>query len=89
MLEINWYRSHGKNPEKFTDIGKQILWNNKLIKEIKAIIYKHWMRSDLIYVKISEMKKAAFSQDVILNKLKNKSNWTAEFNLVKKSIPKD
>ena len=54
-----------KKPETFTDIRKQILWNNKFIKfENKAIFQKKkWIKSDLIYVNdIFDAKRLYFSR---------------------------
>ena len=89
MLEFKWWRSN-KSPVTFIDIRKQIIWGNKHITfENKPIVFENWIKSDLIYVNDILDATKTLSSKFILEKLKFKSNWIAEFNIVKKSIPKN
>ena len=72
-----------KSPVTFIDIRKQIIWGNK------HITFENWIKSDLIYVNDSLDSTKTLSSKFILEKLKFKSNWIAELNIVKKYIPKN
>ena len=91
-----WNLSGGgqtKSPVIFLDIRKQIIWGNKHIIwgnkhitfENKPIVFENWIKSDLIYVNDTK----ALSSKFILEKIKFKSNWIAEFSIVNKYIPKN
>ena len=86
-----WNLSGGGNQEKpttFTEIRKQILWNNKYIKfENKPVIFDNWIKSNIIYINDIIDANGCISQEIILSKLKNKSNWIAEIQTLKKAIP--
>ena len=88
-----WNLSGGgqtKSPVTFIDIRKQIIWGNKHITfENKTIVLENWIKSDLIYVNDILGSTNTLSSKFILEKLKFKFNWIAEFNIVKKSIPKN
>ena len=88
-----WNLSGGgqtKSPVTFIDIRKQIIWGNKHITfENKPIVFENWIKSDLIYVKDILDSTKTVSSKFILEKLKLKSNWIAEFNIVKKYIRKN
>jgi hypothetical protein len=70
-----------KSPVTFLDIRKQIIWGSK------DITFENWIKSDLIYVNDILNSTKTLSSKFILEKLKFKSNWIAEFNIVNKSIP--
>jgi hypothetical protein len=88
-----WNLSGGgqtKSPVTFIDIRKQIIWGNKHITfENKPIVFENWIKSDLIYVNDILDATKTLSSKFILEKLKFKSNWIAEFNIVNKSFPKN
>jgi hypothetical protein len=88
-----WNLSGGgqtKSPVTFIVIRKQIIWGNKHITfENKPIVYENWIKGELIYVNDILDSTNTLSSKFILEKLKFKSNWIAEFNIVKKSIPKN
>ena len=88
-----WNLSGGgqtKLPVTFIDIRKQIIWGNKHITfENKPIVLENWIKSDLIYVNDILDSTKTLSSKLILEKLKFKSNWIAEFDMVNKSILKN
>ena len=77
-----------KEPVTFTEIRKQIIWNNKFILfKNKTLVFENWIKSGIIFINDILDDKGCFSQRIILDKLKNKSNWISEINILKKSIP--
>jgi hypothetical protein len=75
-------------PVTFLDIRKQMIWGNKHITfENKPIVFENWIKSDLIYINDILDSTKSVSSKFILEKLKFKSNWIVEFNIVNKSIP--
>jgi hypothetical protein len=48
------------------------------------MVFENWIKSDLIYVNDILDATKTLSSKCILEKLKLKSNWIAEFNIVKK-----
>ena len=67
----------------------QIIWGKKHFTfENKPTIFENWIKSDLIYVNDILDATKTLSSKFILKKLKFKSNWIAEFNLVKNYIKK-
>ena len=78
-----WNLSGGgqtKSLVTFIDIRKQIIWGNKHITfENKPIVFENWIKSDLIYVNDILDATKTLSSKFILEKLKFKSNWIAEF----------
>ena len=79
-----------KLPVTFTEIRKQVIWGNKFIKfENKSLFFQNWVKSGLIYVNDIINDNGSLSYDYIFEKLKFKSNWIAEFNILKRSIPKE
>ena len=81
-----WNWSDGgqtKTPVIFLDIRKQIIWWYKHITfENKPIVFENWIKRDLIYVNDILDPTKTLSRTFILEKLKLKSNWIAEFNIV-------
>jgi hypothetical protein len=89
MLEFKWWRSnkitcHIHRYQKTNYLGEQ-----HITFENKPIVFENWIKSDLIYVKDILDSTKTVSSKFILEKLKLKSNWIAEFNIVKKYIPKN
>jgi hypothetical protein len=65
-----------------------MIWGNKHITfENKPNVFENWIKSDLIYINDILDSTKSVSSKFILEKLKFKSNWIAEFNIVNKSIP--
>ena len=82
MLEFRWWRSN-KITCHIHRYHKKIIWGNK------HITFENWIKSDLIYVNDILDSTKPLSNKFILEKLKLKCNWIAEFNIVNKSIPKN
>jgi hypothetical protein len=73
---------------KHYEIRKEILWGNKFIKcNNKSLLFKNWIDSDIIFVNDIISDIGLIDTNIILNKLKNKSNWISEINMLKKAIP--
>ena len=67
-----------------------MIWNNSIIRhDNKTIVFRNWIKSNMIYVNDITDKAGRISPVVILEKLENKSNWIAEFSIITKSIPKN
>ena len=83
MLESKWWRSN-KITCHIHSYQKKIIWGNKHITfENKPIVFENWIKSDLIYVNDILDSTKTLSSKFLLEKLKFKSNWIAEFNIVK------
>ena len=79
-----------KRPTTFSEIRKEIIWNNKYIKNRgKSLCFKSWIKSGIIFINDIIDKSGIMKDDIILNKLICKKNWIAEVSLIKKSIPAD
>ena len=89
----SWLKIGGgkkKNPENYREIRKQILWGNRFIKHNnKCLIFQNFIQSNILYVNDILDENGEISQDLILNKLKYKTNWISEVSILKKSIPKE
>ena len=48
-------------------------------------MFDNWINSDLIYINDILNENGEISQNLILDKLKNKNNWISEFICLKKS----
>jgi predicted transcriptional regulator len=57
--------------------------------KINQLFFENLIKSDLIYVNDIVDPAKTLSSKLILEKLKLKSNWIADFNIVNKSIPKN
>ena len=78
-----------RNPISFLEIRKQFIWNNMFIKcDQKTIVFENWIKSNIIYVNDIIDENGNISESIIFDKLKNKSNWISETNMIKKSLPK-
>ena len=68
---------------KFSDV----LWLNEKYKwKDKVIFFKSWAKSGFIYVKDFLSNRGFKSEQLILEKLKDKRNWIQEFMIIKKTI---
>ena len=71
-------------------VRKQILWGNRfIIFEKKYLLFKEWINSGIFFVNDIINKNGKITQEFILQKLKNKSNWISEFSILKKAFPKN
>ena len=76
--------------KNYVDIRKEIIWGNKHITyKNKVILLPRWINSNLIYVNDIIDENGNISEKYILDKLNCKSNWIAEFSLIKKAIPNE
>jgi len=47
----SWYKLHSQKPACATDIGNEILWNNRYITvEGQPVLYKHWIDKGIINI---------------------------------------
>ena len=87
----SWNASGGgqvKKPVTFSDIRKQVIWGNKFIKfKNKSIVFENWIKSGLVFLNDILDETGSITQDYIYERLQYKSNWIAEYNILKKSIP--
>ena len=75
-----------KTLSHFAEIRKQLIWGNKFIMfKNKCLMFDNWINSDLIYINDILNENGEISQNLILDKLKNKNNWISEFICLKKS----
>jgi hypothetical protein len=69
----------------FSNVRKEILWGNRfIIFENKYLFFKEWINSGIFFVNDIIDKNGKITQEFILHKLKNKSNWISEFSILKK-----
>ena len=89
----SWFELTNKetiSTKNYVDIRKQIIWGNKQITyKNKVIFLSRWINSNLTYINDTTDENGNFSEKFILSKLENKSNWIAEFSLIKNAIPKE
>ena len=89
----SWVKTGGgftKFKDNFSNIRKQIIWGNRYVKHCnKSLFFQNWVASGLIYINDILDREGKLSEVFILEKLSNKSNWIAEFTILKSSIPKE
>ena len=89
----SWIKTAGgqlNSPLTFSMVRKQILWGNRfIIFEKKYLLFKEWINSGIFFVNDIINKNGKITQEFILQKLKNKSNWISEFSILKKAFPKN
>ncbi len=79
-----------KEPTTFAEVRKQFIWGNQLIKfKRKPLIYLHWMHSGIMCINDLLNCNSGFSSNIVYNKLRNKTNWAAEYYTVINSIPNE
>ena len=77
-------------PKNNLEILKQPIWGNKYIKfRGKLVIHKSWIKSGIIYMKDLVDNQGKINERNITPKLTDKTNWIAEFTMIKKAIPKE
>jgi hypothetical protein len=89
----SWIKTGGGQlswPLTFSNVRKQILWGNRFITfEKKYIFFKEWINSGIFFINDIIDNNGKITQEFILHKLKNKSNWISEFSILKKAFPKN
>jgi len=55
----------------------------------KSLICDNWINSDLIYINDILNENGEISQNLILDKIKHKTNWILEFICLRKAIPNE
>ena len=75
-------------PSNFRTVRQQIIWGNQFIKiRGKCILFDKWLESDIVYINDIIDDSGEISENFILQKLHNKSNWISEICQVRKAIP--
>jgi hypothetical protein len=75
---ISWIKTGGgqlSSPLTFSNVRKQILWGNRFITFEKKKNYKEWINSGIFFVNDIIDNNGKITQEFILHKLKNKSNF--------------
>ena len=86
---INVHKTSFSEVYNFENIRKQIIWGNKFITfNKKSSIFKNWINSNILFVNDIIDNQGQINEDIILQKLINKTNWISEFNQLKNAIPK-
>ena len=52
-------------------------------KNEKCLVFKHWICSNIIFVEDILSDDGSISEDVVLSRLHNQTNWIAELSLIK------
>lgn len=64
-----------------------IIWGQKLFqKGGQCLFMKNWIDSGIVFVKDLFVNGKFVTEDQILSKLQNKSNWIAEYSIIKKFV---
>lgn len=78
-----------KKPDTFVEIRNELLWGNRNIKHNgKFLIFNNWINSNILFINDIIDDNGVLSERSVYNKLKVKTNWIAELNLLKLTIPK-
>ena len=83
-----------KNTEKhiplnYSNIRQQIIWGNQdIMLKGKSLLFKNWIKSNIMYMNDIIDKDGHISEKVILSKLENKTNWISEIVKLRQAIPK-
>ncbi len=76
--------------QSYFDIRTEVIWGNRYIKHNgKCLIFENWINSNIIFINDLLSNTGLVKETHIISKLENKSNWIAELNKLKLSIPKD
>lgn len=63
-----------------------MIWLNKqILHNKKTIIFKEWIRSGILYLK-HVVNKRFLSEEEILHKLQDKTNWIVQYKIIKKAV---
>ena len=86
---INVHKNSFSGVSNFENIRKQLIWGNKHITfNKKSLIFKNWIKSNILFVNDIIDEHGEINEENILQKLKDKTNWISEFNTLKNAIPK-
>lgn len=77
-------------PTTFTQIRKQIIWNNKFITlKHKPLLFKHWIHSGFVTVDDLLNEGGEIKVDIFYVKHYDKRNWQAESVHIISAIPEE
>ena len=72
----------------FENIRKAVIWGNRDIKyQGQCLIFKNWINSGIFFINDIIDELGNISENTILSKLVDKSNWISEINKLKLSVP--
>ena len=76
--------THVNNTSKLVyHIRQHLLWGNKFMKDkAENVVFKRWICSNIIFVEDILSDNGSISEDVVLSRLHNQTNWIAEFSLI-------
>ena len=83
-------KNANKSPQinTFDQTRKQMLWGNQEIKYFsKCLIFQEWIKSNIFFVNDLINEKGEIAENVIYNKIINKSNWISQINEIKVALP--
>ena len=85
-LEI---KNVNKSPQinTFDQIRKQMRGNQEIKYFNKCLLFKEWIKSDIFFVNDLINEKGEIAENVIYNKLINKSNWISQISKTKVALP--
>lgn len=84
----NTKQTNHRSLDTFPEIRKQIIWGNQFIKyKGKCLNNTSWIESNILFMNDILSNNGEIKADDILQKLKHKQNWIAEFHTLKYSIP--
>jgi hypothetical protein len=85
---LMWSEIHCTDPKNITEIGKQRICNNSLIRiECRPIFKKDWLENGLIHIKDILADKGQFLTERNLNTRFNLHITTMEYNGLKSALP--
>ena len=78
----------GSKLETFESIRKQVIWGNKnLTINNKCLVFKNWIKSNIIFINDILNENGEIHEQFILTKLADKSNWISEISKLKSCVP--
>lgn len=70
-------------------LSSPIMGNSLIQHRGKSIFFPHWIKSNIKYVKDLYDNSGNFiTEEILLQRLNNKSNWIVEYSIVKKAVRK-
>ena len=86
LISFNKCKSN-RSIKDMDDVLKEIIWGNNMFKINNICLYeKTWLKSGIIYVKDLVVGDHFAEATEILDRLKSKSNWIAQYTKVKKVV---
>lgn len=55
----------------------------------KVLIFESWIKTGLVHIKDIVYRNGEITENLILAKLQNKTNWIREFSQIKAAIPRE